>query len=700
MRKLYPMPLPKWIDLLKSIIHTNPSFSSRSEIWTFNSSYSIFSIATLRSKYSTKKINIFVPIFFCDQSLRLIRGNQLFKLIFYEINADLTANVESIYENSNKFHPDIILGVHFFGSMLDLTPLVEIAKKYSAWLIEDCVHIFSTDAIQKHYGDFIISSPHKHHAIPGGACIKVVFSGPSDFGFKTKNIEDELFRLSQPNSRKEKIQLTIFCIKWLVKRIVQKYIAVNALRNKKSKAVNSIEKFHHINVFIFNLLKISKNREVNLIKTKNNIHSTWLETLEAFLPYKNVRAIECNLAPYYSSFSSDDGVDKIFSELTEAKWPVVYWPDLPPEALQNREGENPAVNFKNRYIHLPNHFDITERQVFNCYKKYFSKVSKKWKIQELIESDWMTYFDTANSNYLQSWFYGEIKKSKSCFIKVKRLAVLNEDGMPVSIAQIIGIKIFFLPTFFQLNRGPILIQDHYANYSDLSLKIASIATIKKYLISNWSLLYRIHPEIKSSKLSTLGMKLLGYKRSNTAPWASGRLLLLNSENELFSGLSSKWRNSLRKGRSFKQVLIKHDPSSQAFEIFLDAYNNHKNEIGYAGISNIDIKAMARFHSINLSLNLFASYQEDDVDLLNPIGMLLSLGVGDTSTYLASTTTLIGRSMQTNTVLLWHAVCDAKNNGYKFFDIGGLNKTTTPGVSHFKRGLNSELYELSGVWNLF
>jgi len=57
----------------------------------------------------------------------------------------------------------------------------------------------------------------------------------------------------------------------------------------------------------------------------------------------------------------------------------------------------------------------------------------------------------------------------------------------------------------------------------------------------------------------------------------------------------------------------------------------------------------------------------------------------------------GRKLQANYVLLWHAIQHAKRAGCRWFDIGGLNKTTPPGIAHFKQGVNAEPYSLVGEW---
>jgi hypothetical protein len=694
------MPLPNWQDLMKSILWFKAKHVKADEILTFNSSYSIFTIASLRSDHFIHKINVFIPFFFCNQSIQALREKPSVHLFFYDVNEDLTANIPSIYKIAKTNSPDIILGVHYFGINTDLKPLACIAKEYGAWLIEDLVHVFSLATPSKYYGDFIINSPHKHHPIPGGSSIKIYGAGPSNLGHVKDKLANGLQNLANPNTNIEKMRLTSFCIKWALKRILQKHLNLHRKPNHESNVNNYTHKFHHVNYFIINLLKFTKNKEGDLEIKKNAAHKTWSLILLNFFPYRKIRMLQCNSTPYYASFSSDDISDKLYEELSDMGWPVMRWPDLPPEVLQNNTHGQLAIHLRKKFIHLPSHHDVRKKQIYSYYIKYLSTISSRWAVKELQESEWISHFHDTNATYLQSWLYGEIKKSRSKFIRTKRVLVLNDENIPIAIAQLIGIKFFFLPTIYQLNRGPVLINKNCSNRSELSLKIISIATIQKFLKSNWSFLYKIHPEMEATEFSDLGMNFLNFKKSNATPWASGLIRLCNTEEELNRKLSSKWRNSLKKGLSCNQIVIKQAPNNFIVEQFLGAYMNHKRENKYEGIANFDIKAIANKHCKEWSVNFYSAFDKDDVERSNPLGMLLTLGVGDTSTYLASTTTTRGREAQSSSVLLWHSICDAKKCGYKLFDIGGLNKDTTPGVSHFKKGLNSEIYELSGVWRLF
>ena len=51
-------------------------------------------------------------------------------------------------------------------------------------------------------------------------------------------------------------------------------------------------------------------------------------------------------------------------------------------------------------------------------------------------------------------------------------------------------------------------------------------------------------------------------------------------------------------------------------------------------------------------------------------------------------------------MLFEGILNAKNSGSTRFDIGGLTADTPPGISHFKKGLKSEMYSLVGEWRKF
>ena len=74
-------------------------------------------------------------------------------------------------------------------------------------------------------------------------------------------------------------------------------------------------------------------------------------------------------------------------------------------------------------------------------------------------------------------------------------------------------------------------------------------------------------------------------------------------------------------------------------------------------------------------------------------MLVSVIHGTTATYLIGNISNEGRKSNINYKMLWAAIIHAKQTGCQYFDLGGINKNTPKGISHFKSGLRGNNYNL-------
>ena len=73
---------------------------------------------------------------------------------------------------------------------------------------------------------------------------------------------------------------------------------------------------------------------------------------------------------------------------------------------------------------------------------------------------------------------------------------------------------------------------------------------------------------------------------------------------------------------------------------------------------------------------------------------------DAATYLLGWNSEEGRRVNANNFLLWHALILLKEKGYTWFDLGGVDEYTTPGITNFKRGLRGQEYRLLGEYANF
>lgn len=175
-------------------------------------------------------------------------------------------------------------------------------------------------------------------------------------------------------------------------------------------------------------------------------------------------------------------------------------------------------------------------------------------------------------------------------------------------------------------------------------------------------------------------------------WASSRLDLTPDEAALRAGLKGSWRRFLKKGEGAGLTFSRRD-DAEGFGIFL---------ADYAGF--LEHRAIATTVTPDL-LQALWSLAPSPVYLVEKDGVLLATLLtatyGDTFEFLAGNTTEEGRKLNAGQVLFWRAMLDMKENGFKTFDVGGLDPDITPGgIRRFKEGLGGVPYRLTPALEAF
>ena len=114
-----------------------------------------------------------------------------------------------------------------------------------------------------------------------------------------------------------------------------------------------------------------------------------------------------------------------------------------------------------------------------------------------------------------------------------------------------------------------------------------------------------------------------------------------------------------------------------------------------------IEVLSKLQSKDWACNLFVASRINEESELEELGYRLCIHHGNTVTDFVVSTNEKGRQTEANTALYWYAILHAKSIGCDWFDLGGLSEVTTPkGIAEFKKGLNSDLYELAGEWRKY
>jgi lipid II:glycine glycyltransferase (peptidoglycan interpeptide bridge formation enzyme) len=191
-------------------------------------------------------------------------------------------------------------------------------------------------------------------------------------------------------------------------------------------------------------------------------------------------------------------------------------------------------------------------------------------------------------------------------------------------------------------------------------------------------------------------KAFKFFKSRLTPWGSACLDLSLPSDSLLKNLNGKWRNGLRKAEKLELLVKRETLNEQNLTSVISWYESFQIGKNFTGISKALLSEFSKRNSEHFNSKVFFAHHPESSA---PLGMLLTITSGGVSTYLIGVSNAEGRKAQVNSLLLWQAIMDAKSEGMRLFDLGGLNEETPAGIAKFKKGLNGSPYQLVGEWHL-
>ena len=511
--------------------------------WVSKSAFSFSIISELSSKINKKKINVWVPSYFCNQSLIYLRKTNC-NLIFYNVNDDFSIDFENCKKNIlNGCLPDIFIAVHYFGKPSLSSKITDFCRQYNCWLIEDCVHCIAPDKGIGDYGDFILYSPHKNFGIPNGSICIVNKDGPNKFtlefiqdNFNSKRWKSYLIILSANFKRDLFTKFKQSNLIWIIKKLIQNIgivrktniytedILRTKLNNYESPYISNLSKYL-LNIYVNNILEYKEIRKRNYILL-NNIFNNSNITLE-HNPYLYRLNIPTESIEFYYNLNKHK-----FLYLTT-------WPDLPEEILTNQEKYKTTIQLRTYNLFLPLHQNIKLNDFYNINKVYNNNfLNKNYEVTynktNYNNYEWNKLVD---SNLMQSWEYGEAKSKIEGWNTYRYNFYLNNNI--IAITQVLKKKYLFFFTLIRINRGPVLLE-----------KVPISVMLDLYnLILNFGTIYKLKFLFISPNINILdnnfNINFFNYNLEiDKFGYTSSIIDLNRSLNEIRNSFTSKWRNML------------------------------------------------------------------------------------------------------------------------------------------------------------
>jgi len=310
-------------------------------------------------------------------------------------------------------------------------------------------------------------------------------------------------------------------------------------------------------------------------------------------------------------------------------------------------------------------------------------------------ADWKRLWKKGiNKSLPQAWEYGQAKSIAEGW-QVRRFVVLNESAQPVALFQVITKGLPRIAQVARVNRGPIVLHDE--GDSGLIALNAITVLVREARRYKWWMI-QMAPLLPPEEENELALRSLGFHKQPIYPMDSALVTLDRDDEQLMMSLKGKWRNMLRKGVKSGVKVHLDQGGDEFFDVLIDFYGVQQRQKGFEGTSDSMLKALAACHGESFKFNLFYAYEDDiNFERESILGVVVTLQFDDVSEYLIGVSNERGRAKQANTVLLWEALLEAKRNGCRWFDVGGLAENTPQGIARFKAGLNPERYALVGEW---
>lgn len=346
-----------------------------------------------------------------------------------------------------------------------------------------------------------------------------------------------------------------------------------------------------------------------------------------------------------------------------------------------------------KFLHKKNLFHNFYKKIINFFKlKYNSTKKLKNQIQIILEEhklfkdlnleisfksiseekyDSIT-FQNSYSSYLQTSAYVKAYSKDYYFYQV------NASGNLIGRIAI-NKKKYFGVNIYIINR--MKLEKNFISSNQIQTKYIYLQLIKflKDELRNGLLIISPLDNIKVyDPILFLLERLNKFK-----PYETGLIYLDKSIEDIKKNMKTRWRRQIKNGKKLNYKIRISDNSEDIHEL-INLYNKEKK---YEGINTSILKKWYKNSSQKDSkfIVIKATKYLNNAEEIK--GYLLFCISESTATYLIGIFLNKSVNKYVSNILLWESITYAKKYGCSFFDLGGIDRVKTPGIAHFKLGLN-------------
>jgi len=313
----------------------------------------------------------------------------------------------------------------------------------------------------------------------------------------------------------------------------------------------------------------------------------------------------------------------------------------------------------------------------------------QYRVDDISKDEWHTLllqFDDAT--VYQTWSYGAVHWGEENLSHI----LLVKEQQTIAAAQ---VRLYRIPVFglciAYIARGPIWRRkDKNGDHNNLRQMLRAL---NYEYVSKRNMYINVVPNESDSVEITKLFLDEGFKGSRSAaPYRSFFIDLQHPIDDLYQGLSKKWRENLRRAKRGNMV-ITEGTSNKLFESFIALYQEMHARKKFAEF--VDVYEFFKIQKdLPESLKMHVMISELDG---SPVSTLVYSTMGNTGVTIFSATANAGLKSRGSYLLRWSMLERIKTRGFQIFDQGGVNIKNNPGGYHFKSGMGGEEKILIGTF---
>jgi peptidoglycan pentaglycine glycine transferase (the first glycine) len=300
------------------------------------------------------------------------------------------------------------------------------------------------------------------------------------------------------------------------------------------------------------------------------------------------------------------------------------------------------------------------------------------------------------AQFTQSWNWGALRESLGQ--KVKRFAFVDEEGITIA-GQFIFYPKRFMKGFWYAPRGPVIRSDMISKAKEL---LQAFFDDLPDQLDTPSFFIRCEPPIEIGANPSLPLSLSFFRSHAYQPASTSLIDLTKSEDEILAAMHEKTRYNIRLAER-KGVIVRLESSEADAEAFFRLNKETAERDRFVTHAPVYIRQTYNFLSQLGMAAIRVAMHHGDILATN-----IEVRYGDTVTYLYGASSSEKRNFMAPFLLHWKAIMEAKEDGYRFYDMYGVNplEPTSPyfkpsweGITRFKLGWGGRRVDFIGTWEL-